>query len=229
MNAAYHNWMHRHEGMASKNCIIPGILAPNVAHARRSISLLGSGPRWLQIDILDRTLVPFSSWRTVPATPDLFLKKKIELHLMVRDPLKYIRLWRRLPHVRRVIWHMEADVSHEKLIAQCRRWHLEVGLALSPHTTEKKVKHLASLVDEVLVLGVHPGKSGQRLLRATVQKAARLHKAFPRLVIGFDGGITDRNLPQLRAAGVHRFILSSALFLHADPAARFRALSAKLS
>jgi len=75
-----------------------------------------------------------------------------------------------------------------------------------------------------LVLGVHPGWSGQALIPSTVDKARELKQRFPALSVGFDGGITQERIPELVAAGVDRFCVASAIFDAADPAAMARAI-----
>jgi ribulose-phosphate 3-epimerase len=74
-------------------------------------------------------------------------------------------------------------------------------------------------LDEVLVMGVTPGWSGQAVIPSTIEKARDIKTRWPSVIIGFDGGIKRALIPRLLAAGVDRFCLASPIFADAHPRA----------
>jgi ribulose-phosphate 3-epimerase len=200
-----------------KPLIIPTILVSDETTAHDRLLGVGKVAPWMQLDISDGTLYPHQSWHDVRALKTWKPKPLLELHLMVHDPEKHIRAWKTLRNVKRVIWHIEAPIDHQKLIGLCRRWNLEVGLALAPKTRIEDLLPYAPLVDELLVLGVTPGKNGQKLIPSTKKKIIFLRRHFPKLLLGFDGGITARNIRSLQGLGIRRFAVGSALFKQKDP------------
>lgn len=200
------------------NEIIPAILAKDVETFHRRIDLVENLTKIVQIDVLDGTLYPETSWFDVPTIMQaLDISVDLELHLMVSQPKKYIEACRSLRNVKRVIWHIEAHIDHAELLLMCEENGMKAGLAIAPKTPMDEIEPFADMVDEILVLGVEPGKSGQTLVPETIEKARRIALAWPGVAIGFDGGVTAGNLEKLRDAGVTRFCAANAIFGAEDP------------
>ena len=212
-----------------KPLIIPTMLVKTSSAAKERLQLLGKTARWIQWDIMDGSLTPHTSWRDVETVLDWKIFPYLELHLMVKNPETLIRSWRRVSQVSRVIWHIEAPIDHARLIKQCQRWNLEVGLAISPHTPIAALIPFLRQIDTVLVLGVVPGENGASLIPATIQTVRDLKKLLPKLPIGFDGGIKPTNLLRLKRAGVTRFNIGSAIFQSTDPVKTLKQLQKKAS
>jgi ribulose-phosphate 3-epimerase len=124
----------------------------------------------------------------------------------------------------RAIWHAEIKTDHAAVIKACSELGWECGLALSPETSPDTLAPFAGSLDEVLVLGVHPGYSGQTLIPSTIQKARDAKHQFPFLLLGFDGGVSVENVDELISAGVDRVCIASAVFQQPDPQAALRAI-----
>lgn len=207
------------------NEIIPAILAQDEETFRARLKTAEAFAPYVQIDILDNTLYPFSSWCDPAVLKTLETKAEIELHLMVSNPKRWLNELRGLPNLKRVIWHIEAHVDHAELILMCQDLGLQTGLAIAPRTAIDDIEPFAEMVDEILVLGVEPGKSGQELQPETLKKAQAIALSWPQAAIGFDGGVTPGNIGRLREADVTIFYAASAIFGSADPRAAFDALS----
>lgn len=200
--------------------LIPAILAKDAETFRERLRLVEGIARTIQIDCLDGHFV---SNRTYYEATPVDTTLEIELHLMVTDPLSVIRAWRRVPQCVRALWHFEAAVDHASLIRECRNLGIECGLALSPETPADRLAPFAETIDEVLIMGVTPGWSGQSLIPSTMEKVRTLKAQWPALKIGFDGGIRRAVIPELLAAGVDRVCAASAIF--ADPHPRAATMS----
>jgi len=201
--------------------IIPAILANDEETFRARLKIAEAFASCVQIDILDNTLYPFTSWGEPADLKALETETELELHLMVSNPKRWLDGLRDLPAVKRAIWHIEARVDHAELILLCQDLGIEAGLAIAPRTPLEDIEPFAEMVDEILVLGVEPGKSGQTLEPETVKRAKTLALSYPNAAIGFDGGVTQENIGQLREAGVTRFCAASAIFGADDPRRAF--------
>ncbi len=136
--------------------IIPTILVQSEQEAKERLRALGKAASWIQWDILDHSLTSTACWYDADIVKAWEIHPSIELHLMVNDPEPIIQAWRRMKKVKRVIWHVEAPIDHQHLIRQCRRWKLEVMIAISPHTPLAALIPWLRSIDGVLVLGVLP-------------------------------------------------------------------------
>lgn len=199
------------------NEIIPAILVPDEESFRARLKIAEALAPCAQIDVLDNTLYPFASWCDLVALKTLDTIAELELHLMVSNPKRWLNDLRGVTAIKRAIWHIEAQADHAELILLCQDLGLQTGLAISPATSLDDIEPFAEMVDEILVLGVEPGKSGQSLMPKTIDKARAIASSWPNAVVGFDGGVTRENIPQLREAGVTRFCAASSIFGAADP------------
>lgn len=205
--------------------LIPAILVKDAEKFRERLALMEGLVGTVQLDCMDGNFVENRSWyEPGPLDSDL----EIELHLMVSDPLAVIEDWKRVKNVIRAIWHVEIPVDHEKIITRCRELGWECGLAISPETPFMRLSAFAELVDEVLVLGVNPGWSGQALIPSTLDKVGAIKKTWPDLDIGFDGGITQDNLKEIITHPIDRVCVASAIFKNDNPRAAARAILAAI-
>ncbi len=198
-----------------KHQAIPALLVASAEEAEQKLRSLGS-PRFVQLDILDQTLVKNRSW----ADPAFFATRRmplLELHLMVADPLSHLKRWQRVPSVKRVYWHVEAPIDHATVIAYAKRKGWDVGLAINPDTPLTSLVPWLRSIDSVLVMGVTPGWSGQSLAPRAKKTLEDLHTLAPRLSLAFDGGVTLRNAAGIAKRGAARLCLASALFQTSDP------------
>lgn len=211
-----------------KTEIIPGVLEKTATNVHAKLKQLEGNVAWIQLDVLDQTLVRQTSWHDAKTFKQWNPRLKVELHLMVDDPAKIIHAWKNVPAFQRAVWHIEAPAHHLKIIALCRHLKKEIGLAISPDTPLETIIPLLSKIDRVLVMGVYPGKSGQKLLPQTINTVKKLQALAPRLTIAFDGGVTARNLHELTRAGVNSFCVTSAIFKHPPIQTRLKFLKERL-
>ncbi len=201
--------------------IIPAILVQDRETFASRLRLVEGIATAVQIDCMDGHFVPNRSWYEAEA---LQTTLGIELHLMVSDPLAVIREWKRVPQVMRAIWHLEIPIDHEAVIDEAHKLGWEAGLALSPMTPIERLLPYHERIDEVLILGVEPGFSGQKLTEATLAKIHAVKELDAALRVGFDGGVNQENLKRVIEAGADRSNLASAIFESPDPSETLRAI-----
>ncbi|NBX50636.1 hypothetical protein EBT25_12035, partial [bacterium] len=199
--------------------ITPAILAKDeqdFRHYMQYAHQLPSG-RW-HIDILDGTMHDRTCWHDEAIIGDMPDLPELEIHLMVQNPSLHILSWHRsVPFLRRVL--VNADTHRlDKVIAQVQALKLDLTLTLNPDVVPDICKPFIGATDEILIMGVHPGSSGQKFLGEEIlAKIQRTRALFPAADIALDGGVHEKNLSALAKHGVTRAIASSALWKAASP------------
>ena len=173
---------------------------------------------YIHIDIMDGKFVENKTW-TVSEIKKITSCSKLPLdvHLMVENPSKYIEEFALL-NTNYIAFNYEAVKDIDKMINEIKKYGLKVGIAINPETSEEVVFPYLSRIDEVLIMSVHPGKSGQSFIESTLDKIERLKNEILRqnvkTIISVDGGINDETGNLCVQKGVD--ILVSASYIHKD-------------
>jgi ribulose-phosphate 3-epimerase len=142
-----------------------------------------------------------------------------DVHLMVAHPVSFLEMFAEAGADQLTV-HLEIGREPlEKSLDQIRQLGLAVGLAINPETPVEVSEAYLGKVDEILVMGVHPGFGGQRFLPQIREKILWLsaRQKYDRYAIGVDGGVCAENVRSLAVAGANRLIVGSAFFRCSDP------------
>ena len=172
----------------------------------------------IHIDIMDGKFVSNKTWSNKEVFK--FLKdtsKKIEVHLMVKNPLKYLDDFAVL-NTEYFIFHIEAVKDVKSTINKIKEYGLKVGISIKPETNVESVFTYLKDIDEVLVMSVNPGKSGQEFIENSINKISELRKEIDKnkykTIISVDGGINDITGKECIESGCD--MLVSASYIHKD-------------
>ena len=125
--------------------------------------------------------------------------KKNDVHLMVKNPEKYIEQIKTL-NINNITIHREIP-DYKDVINLIKSYGIKPGLAINPETEINDIKKDLKDISLVLVMGVHPGKSGQQYLINTTDKIKKLKEIKEKENLNFkisvDGGINEEILPKL--------------------------------
>jgi len=189
--------------------IIPGIFENDTQEIQRRIALVAPFVRWIQIDIADGKFVSASTPSNFPFLLN-YPNTCFEAHLMVTNPETYVK---RLvaSGFKRLIAHVECHDPRE-FLAEARVYECEVGLALNVGTPLEEVEPFLEELDEILVMSVTAGASGQPFEEEAVEKIKVIHRNLPDLPIEVDGGINGETIKRVVEAGATRVISTSYLF-----------------
>ena len=189
-----------------------------------------SAAGWFHLDVMDGIFVPNISFGfpVCKAIAEV-AEKPLDAHLMIVEPWRYIERFAALG-VKYLSVHYEAcnDRRLKECIKLIRGCGMGVGVAINPETpAEVLIPYLRS-IDYVVVMGVHPGYSGQEYIPETTEKVAVLAEmvigAEADCFIQVDGGVHVGNIAELERSGAGVFVAGSAAFSCGDPVKAVRAL-----
>lgn len=141
----------------------------------------------------------------------------LDVHLMVSDVRKYIDLF--LPYNPNVITiHYEAVKDKNKLIDELdyiKANGCKAGISIKPGTDVTEIFDIIEFVHVVLVMTVEPGKGGQKLIDATLEKISALKKHIEEknleVLVGADGGINLENVETVKEAGAEIIVSGTGI------------------
>jgi len=207
--------------------ILPSLLVSSQQEFEQKLRLVEHDCDSVHVDILDGSMFGNTSWHDARAIAAMRTDVAYELHLMVENPLPIIEAWKEhVKNVRRVIVHAEISRPFGTVLEHVHDFlKLEGGVAINPETPLEDVENVLHHVDQLLVMGTHPGQSGHAFEGAYILdkvRAARNHRQD--LAIELDGGVTFDLVAPLIEAGVTRICAASAIFSAPDPLAALKEL-----
>lgn len=157
---------------------------------------------YLHIDVMDGKFVKNKSY-TIKEVMDLtkYTNKQLDIHLMVKNPLKYIDAFSML-NTAYITFHYEAVRNPDEIIDSIKNKGIKVGLSIKPKTNVNEIEKYLSKVDLILIMSVEPGKSGQSFMDSVIYKTEILKKLRDEkkynFIINIDGGINNESFPKIK-------------------------------
>lgn len=159
---------------------------------------------FIHLDVMDGKYVsnktlPFKEMKHIYE----FTDKRLDVHLMVDAPSSFIKDYASL-NTEYISIHLDTKedlVSNLKLI---KSYGIKAGIVLNPNDDVSMIIPYLSYIDLILVMGVVPGRSGQKYISNTTKKLKELNvlkKEYKKLnfKISIDGGINDRVVKKIKS------------------------------
>ena len=213
--------------------IAPSLLSADFARLERDVvTVMDAGARVMHVDVMDGHFVPPITIGSliVAALRDIVHERGgiLDCHLMVERPERQVEQFVNAG-ADVITIHPEATPHIHYALKTIRDAGVNAGVVINPGTPVEAVEPVADLIDLCLVMSVNPGWGGQRYIPSSTGRIARLRAMLPpEVVLEVDGGISLETIDEARDAGVDLFVAGSSVFGADDPAAAFRALSARL-
>lgn len=153
---------------------------------------------YIHIDVMDGNFVPNCQ---MPLTEILdyekISEKKLDIHLMVNDPIKYIEKLDN-KNIEFITFHIEINKDINEIIKSIKDKGYKVGIAIKPNTNEELLNKYLNKIEMVLVMTVEPGKGGQKFIKEMINKAIYIREKNKNILIEMDGGINDETIKDIK-------------------------------
>ena len=161
---------------------------------------------YIHVDIMDGKFVPN---KTMPYSElkhiYKYTSKRLDVHLMVEDPKKYIPLYAEL-NTEYITFHVEIDEDIMECLEMIKKYSIKAGLSIKPNTKVYELIPYLPYIDMILVMSVEPGAGGQAFIETSEDKIKEVRSLLNSYnipaVINVDGGINNETVDKCRECDI---------------------------
>jgi len=197
--------------------VAPSILSADFGILNDEIkAICDGGCDLVHVDVMDGHFVPnLTIGPVVVSAVAKIATKPLDIHLMVENNSFFVDLFAPLkPEY--ISFHMEEEKHPHRLIQKIRAYGIKPAVVLNPHSRPEDIEYLLEDLDMVLLMSVNPGFGGQKFIENVVPKAKKLkeliNKINPNCLIEVDGGVNNKNINELKDAGVDVVVAGSYVY-----------------
>jgi ribulose-phosphate 3-epimerase len=211
--------------------IAPSMLAADFANLQRDTELVNTSEAdWFHIDVMDGHFVPNISYgMPVIQAIKKHATKPLDVHLMIEKPERYIEEFAKVG-ADIITVHYESTVHLHRTLRQIKDTGCKAGIVLNITTPVSVLEDILPECFMILLMSINPGFGGQKFEEVTYQRITKLRAMIDSqgldTRIEVDGGVTDKNIERLVAAGADTFVAGSHIFKNANPTAAIKRLKA---
>jgi ribulose-phosphate 3-epimerase len=216
--------------MTAVGKLAASILSADLAHLADQVKLVHEHAEVIHIDIMDGHFVPPIALGTVVvASLRPHTDRTLHGHLMVDAPAGFFEELAEAG-LDVVSFHHEAVADPIVELDKARAAGLGAGVTVKLGTPLDEVFRYLDRVDDVMLMSIEPGWSGQTLDPAVYPRIEAVRTEVERRGLGIDveidGGVKVDNARRAVDAGATVLISASGVFKAADPAENARVLRA---
>ena len=197
--------------------VAPSILSANFGKLDEEIQAICEADcDFIHIDVMDGHFVPnLTMWPIIVESVAKVAPKPLDIHLMLQNTNFFVDLFAPMK-TKFLSFHIEEEKHANRLVQKIRDYGISTAIVLNPHTRLHSIAYLIEYVDMVLLMSVNPGFGGQKFIPNTFDKIKALKDMIeslnPNCLIEVDGGVSDKNIMELKKCGVDIVVAGSYIF-----------------
>jgi ribulose-phosphate 3-epimerase len=209
--------------------IHPSILSADFACLERELKAVqDAGADRIHCDVMDGHFVPNITFGPfVVEAVKKCVSIPLDVHLMITEPIKYVEAFCSAG-ADIVTVHAEACDDLPAVCAAIRKRGALAGVSVNPDKPVSLFLDHLDKIDQVLIMSVFAGFSGQKFIPEAIDKIAAVRRAAATMArppaIQVDGGINDKTVFECAKSGATLFVAGSFVFGNADYAARIKTI-----
>lgn len=197
--------------------LAPSLLSSDFSRLGEAIEKIeAKNGSWVHIDVMDGTFVPeITIGQPVIRSLRPLSRLPFDVHLMITNPEEradsFIDAgadW--------LTFHYEACADPKKLIDHIHERGIKAGISIKPETPVSVLEPLLEDVDLILIMTVHPGFGGQKIIPECINKIAFLSDIRRKRNLGYilsvDGGVNEKTVKDVVHAGTDVVVSGSSFF-----------------
>lgn len=209
--------------------IIPGILEPTFEKVLEKIRLIEDIAPTIQIDIADDELVNGTSFLEIEKLDAVETKAKLEIHLMVKNPVEFLKKNRKfipfttvkIKGVSTVFTQLVEPEQMKVFFKLAKKLGYKTGISINTDQDNHLIDSYSEEIDFAQFMSIVPGKQGNNFIPGVLQKIIAFKKAHPSVTTQIDGGVDGTTLPQVLKTGVDNIVIGSAIFNSENPKEKY--------
>ena len=197
----------------------------NAKNKKEMINILNNTDiSYIHLDIMDGMFV---EKKTLPINEVIELskisKKKLDVHLMVENPIEYIEKIKDISNIEYITIHLELNKDIKSILSTIERYGFKVGLSIKPNTDINALLPYLKDIDLVLLMTVEPGLGGQPFIENSTLRLKELKKIInDGIKIEVDGGINNFTINNVHEANIA--VVGSYITTSDDPIDKIKSL-----
>ena len=153
---------------------------------------------YIHIDVMDNKFVPNYQLPVKEVNElGLYTKKPFDIHLMIEDPLTFIKNLH-VKNIKSITIHLEINKDIEEIINIIKSLKYEVGIAIKPNTDINLIDKYINNIDKVIIMSVEPGFGGQKFMDKSIDRINIIRKKKENIIIEVDGGINKETINSIK-------------------------------
>ena len=180
---------------------------------------------YIHMDVMDGKFVPevslpYTEFRSLSSLTN----KKLDVHLMMKDPMEYIKEISNIDNIWNITIHLEIDKDIKKILSYIGSLGIKRGISIKPNTDIDKLIPYLDDIDLILVMTVEPGLGGQKFIEGSTKRISDIKNLIKDrdIVLEVDGGINIDTIDKVRETSIA--VVGSYITRSNDPIASINSL-----
>ena len=202
--------------------IAPSILSADFSKMGEEVrSLETCGADMVHCDVMDGVFVNNITFG-IKMVEDIRKTTSLPLdcHLMIVHPEKYVERFAKAGADIITVHYEACKDNLAEVLKLIKSTGVKCGAVINPDTPVEKIKDCIPLCDMVLIMSVFPGFGGQKFIVGALDKLREVKAIVDGLGkdidIEIDGGVTEENVAEIKAAGANVIVAGSTVFKAQD-------------